>query len=194
MATRSPQHSSSKSLHNSLRRGWRLAAYGAVATATVGALAVTATSAAFAAPGDVSADTTSANVDVSSAITLSALTPTFTLTGAPDATVEGLAAVTMTVTTNNLLGYSVTVQATTAAMAGGDTGNPDSIPVGALSVRETGTTGYTPLSSTAAVTVHTQAARSEEVGDDLSNDYKVVIPFVNEDTYTATLDYVATTL
>lgn len=150
---------------------------------------------AFAAPGDTSTDTVLANVGVTSAITLSGLTPAFTLNGLPGATVAGPAAVTMLVETNNIAGYSVTVQAADNELLPADTtANTDVIPIGALSVRETGTTSYTALSDTNPVTVHTQATRSASGGDAISNDYQVVIPFVNADLYTATLDYVATTL
>ncbi|GLZ39295.1 hypothetical protein Acsp05_29190 [Actinokineospora sp. NBRC 105648] len=156
------------------------------ATATAGVAA--------AAPGQTDTDDTIAKVVVTSAITLTNLTPDFTLTGLPGATVAQSGIVTFTVTTNNLAGYAVTVQSRTPALAPTASGNTDSIPISALSVRETGTTPYTPLSNTAPVTVHSQSTRSAPTGDNLSNDYQVVIPFVNEDTYTTTLDYVATTL
>jgi hypothetical protein len=137
---------------------------------------------------------TQGNVDVTTAIALSGLTPSFTLSGVPGATVTGAGDVTMNVVTNNLAGYAVTVESATATLAPATAGNLDSIPIGALSVRETGTTDYTPLSAAATVTTHTQATRSAELGDTISNDYQVVVPFVNQDTYTTTLNYVATTL
>jgi hypothetical protein len=158
------------------------------------ALAGGGAGAASAAPGIGSPGSTQANVAVSSAIALTGLTPSFTLTGVPGATVTGLGAVTMNVATNNLAGYAVTVESATATMAGAAGGNADSVPIGALSVRESATTTYSPLSSTLVRTVHTQSTKSVEGGDALSNDYQVVIPFVNEDTYTATLNYIATTL
>lgn len=149
---------------------------------------------ASAQPGETDEGSTTANVEVETAIALTGLTASFTLTGVPGATVTGLSAVTFTVETNNLAGYVVTVQSTTATLAPGVVTNLDSIPIGALSVRETGETIFSPLSSTSTVPVHSQAVRSAEGGDALSNDYQVVIPFVNEDTYTATIDYIATTL
>ncbi len=166
------------------------------ATATFVALLLAgpAAGSALAVPGQSDTDDTQANVVVQSAISLTALTPSFTLTGLPGGTVSQDGIVTYTVETNNLAGYAVTVQSRTATLAPTAAGNPDSIPISALSVRETGTTPFTPLSDTAPVTVHSQATRSATGGDALSNDYQVVIPFVNEDTYTATLDYVATTL
>lgn len=165
---------------------------GAAATAAI--IAVTGLSAS-AAPGDTADGSTVGNVTVQSAISLTALTPSFNLTGLPGATVLGTAATTFNVETNNIGGYAVTVTAATASLLPADTtANPNVIPISALSVRETGTTPFTPVSNVTPTTVHTQPTRSAEGGDTLSNDYRVVIPFVNEDTYSVTLDYVATTL
>ena len=163
--------------------------FGAAAAAAV---CMTAASAA-AAPGDTDEGSTDAHVAVESSIVLSGLTDEFTLSGIPGATVADDGAVTFNVKTNSLAGYSVTVQSQTATLAG-TSGNVDAIPIAALSVRETGTTTYTAMSDQGTAVVHTQTTRSDELGDELSNDYQVIIPFVNEDTYTATLDYVATTL
>ncbi|TDW24388.1 hypothetical protein [Kribbella kalugense] len=167
---------------------------GLLGVAAVAALACGGAGVAAAVPGVGSPGSTEANVAVSSAIALTGLTPSFTLTGVPGATVTGLGAVTMNVATNNLAGYAVTVESATATMAAGAPTNLDSVPIGALSVRESATTNYAALSSTVVRTVHTQSTRSIEAGDTISNDYQVVIPFVNEDTYTATLNYIATTL
>jgi hypothetical protein len=149
---------------------------------------------AAAEPGIPAGGSTTGNVEVGSSISVTGLTESFTLSGDVGATVSGTGAVSLTVETNNLAGYAVTVQSQTTTMAATAVGNTDSIPIGALSVRETGTTPFTTLSDAVAVPVHTQATRSEQGGDLLGNDYKVTIPFVNEDTYTVTLDYVATTL
>jgi hypothetical protein len=151
---------------------------------------------AFAATGETATGSTDAHVQVDSAIALTGLTANFTLTGLPGATVTGVGAVTMNVQTNNFAGYAVTVESATPTMVGarGTVANPNSIPIGALSVRKTGTTPYTAISNTATVTVGGQSTRSIEAGDAISNDYQVAIPFVNEDVYTATLDYIATTL
>lgn len=149
---------------------------------------------ASAEPGVTDTGTTTANVQVDTTITLTALTPAFTLVGVTGSTVTGLSAVTMNVETNNFAGYTVTVQSLTATMTGANQANADSVPIGALSVRESGTTPFTPMSSEAPVLVHSQSIRSAEGGDALANDYQIVVPFVNEDTYTATLNYIATTL
>lgn len=171
--------------------GRRVLLHGAVGAAAVATLALGLAGTASAAPGGG----TAANVGVDSAITMTGLTPSFTLTGIPGATVDtALVPVTFNVQTNSIGGYSVTVESATPTLVGTG-GNTDSIPIGALSVRETGTTPFTALSNGATATVHSQATRSALVGgDNLSNDYQVVIPFVNSDTYTATLNYLASTL
>jgi hypothetical protein len=162
----------------------------------VGAVAIVAFAGASAGSASAVDDTgsTDANVEVSSAITLTDLTPSFELSGIPGATVTGLVAVTYNVETNNVAGYSVTVQSQTSTMVANAVGNADSIPIADLTAREGGVGTYAALSNTAALTVHTQATRSAEGGDELATDFQMAIPFVNSDTYTATLDYVATTL
>ena len=135
-----------------------------------------------------------ANVAVGSGIALTLLTPAFTLTGIPGDIPVAPAAVTMDVFSNNATGYNVTVQAAAANLVGTGT-NADLIPVTDLSVEETGGTGYLPLSSTTATTVYTQDTPSAATpGDALSNDYEfnTGIPDVTPDTYSVTIDYVAT--
>ena len=178
---------------SALRRGVRLAAHGLTAAAL-------ATSAIAVAGGPASADpngTTTANAAVLSGITLTALTASFTLTGTPGATVATGTPVTYNVETNNVTGYTVTVQSATALMLPSNpVTNTDSIPIGVLKVRETGTTGYTPvtaLGAGTAVLVHTQTVRSADGGDALSTDFQMRIPTVKADTYRATLNYLAAT-
>jgi len=136
--------------------------------------------------------TTTARVTVNSSITLSGLTSSFTLTGNTNSTVTSNGAVTMNVLTNNLTGYNVTVQAA-AAVLSGTGGNTDTIPIADLKVRETGGVAFVPLSNVAPVVVHTQVIPSGPSGDNLGNDYQVAIPFVRSDTYSVTLNYVAST-
>jgi hypothetical protein len=157
-----------------------------------GALLISAAGApAWAAPGDVSRDTVVANVGVSSAISLAGLTPSFTLNGLPGATVAEIGAVGYTVLTNNVGGYTVTVQADAPALEpAGD--SADNIPVAALSVRAGGTGAYTALSDTVAVILRDKDSRSAASGDDYADDYQVDIPFVADDTYSVTLNYIAT--
>jgi hypothetical protein len=147
-------------------------------------------------PGDPSSTgTTIANVDVGAAILLSNLTPSFVLSGLPGDSPADVGAVTMNVFTNNASGYTVTVQPAAADLVGTGS-NTDTIPAADLSVRETGTGTYTPLDAGAPVQVYTQDIRSIALpGDALSNDYEfnTPIPDVHNDTYSVTIDYVAST-
>ena len=194
MAMQLPVEAETSGVRSSTHVGARRWKHGLAVAASAGLLAVGTAGPAVAAPGLEDTGDTIANVVVQSAIALTALTPSFTLTGIPGATVEGINAVTMVVETNNLAGYEVSVESTTPELAPIALGNTDAIPIELLSVRESGTADYTPLSDTVPVIVHTQDGRSAEGGDAVSNDYSVDIPFVNEDTYTTTLTYVATTL
>jgi uncharacterized repeat protein (TIGR01451 family) len=126
-------------------------------------------------------------------ITLTSLSPGFTLAGAPDSVVSQDGAVTMTVTTNSPTGYTVAVRAISSALTAAVPGNPDTIPLANLGVRETGTSTFQPLSDAASVFVHSQSGPSATGGDAVSNDYQAVIPFVATDTYSATLEYIAIT-
>lgn len=158
------------------------------AASTVGAAT------AYAAPGQTDTGSTTANVEVGSAITLTNLTPAFTLAGVPGETPT--APVTMTVTTNNAAGYSVTVTSETATLDPPAGTNTDSIPIGSLEVQGTtqGATWAAMVSGAATLETHTKATPSAEAGDDLTDNYRMLIPFVEPDTYTAVLDYVAITL
>ncbi|MDQ1414774.1 MAG: hypothetical protein QOF81_387 [Acidimicrobiaceae bacterium] len=144
---------------------------------------------------DTSGQSTNGNVAVSSGITMTALTPGFTISGAPGATVGTSTAVTYTVETNNPTGYAVTVQSSADTMTPVlPLTTPDTIPIAALTVRQSGGGAYTALNSTGtAVQVHTQGTRSADGGDHLSTDYQIRIPVVAAGTYTAVLNYVATT-
>ncbi|MFJ6197286.1 beta strand repeat-containing protein [Micromonospora sp. NPDC092111] len=126
-------------------------------------------------------------------ITLSSLTSGFTLTGPVQTTASLPEAVTMTVTTNSPTGYLVSVQALASELTPALSGNPDTIPIGNLLVRETGTDTFQPLSDEFGVTVHRQSGPSAAGGDAISNDYEVLIPNVVADEYSATLEYVAIT-
>jgi choice-of-anchor A domain-containing protein/uncharacterized repeat protein (TIGR01451 family) len=130
------------------------------------------------------------------AITLTNLTPAFVLSGTPNSTVTGEGVVTMTVTTNSLTGYAVSVQANDAELTpvGGPTDPDLFIAIGNLGVRPSGDGEFQPLSVDTPVVVHSQPGPSAPEGDDLSNDYQVTIPLeVVATDYTATLTYVAMT-
>jgi hypothetical protein len=155
-----------------------------LAAAGIGIAALAATPVYAATTG-----TTTANVGVGSSISLSGLTAAFTLSGAPATTATGVGAVNMNAKTNNRTGYNVTVQAATATLTGATVGNTDTIPVSSLTVHNTSAV-YTPLSNTSAVTTANSAVKSASTGDTVSNDYQIVIPWVNADTYSVTLDYI----
>lgn len=166
-----------------------------VAAASLGLLAFPAL--AQAVPGPTGS--TQANVVVASAISLTGLTDAFTLTGVPgDSVSTGTLGqsddVSMLVTTNNATGYSVTVTSATSTLVGSITGaGAESIPIGALKVTSSPASSAS-LDSVAPVTVHSQGGRSAAGGDTITNHFSLTIPFVQSDTYSATLNYVAATL
>jgi len=177
------------------RRSYSACRRGLVLTTGVVTVLAGMATGANAVPGQTSTETTTANVIVGSSITLTGLVSSFSLTGNPGVTVSTTTpAVTMTVTTNNNEGYAVTVQPQTATMNPATVGNTNSIPIGDLTVREAGTIPYSPLTFGTPVQVHTQSTPSAEAGDTITNDFQITIPFVIPDTYSAVLDYVATTL
>jgi hypothetical protein len=178
-----------------LKRSMRAVHLCLAPTAAAGALAATGY---LAAPALADTDTgsTTANVDVSSAITLTNLTPAFTLSGSPGQTpTTGATPVTMTVTTNNFAGYNVTVVPAAANLAGAIVGNTDVIPSNDLEVDgpvQAGT--YVHLAFGTPTIVATKATASAPAGDTINNNYRITIPFVRPDIYTGVLNYVATTL
>jgi large repetitive protein len=168
------------------RRLSKIVVRGLLATAACGAFIA----AAGAGTGAQAAPVT-ANVAVGSQLALSALTPTFTLTGNTGALITGAGSVSFNVDTNSISGYTVTVQGGAATLAPATAGNADSIPIAALTFKEPAAADYAPMSSTAAQTAHTQDVRSAFGGDTTLNDYQILIPFVAADTYTVTLNYLA---
>jgi hypothetical protein len=124
-------------------------------------------------------------------LTLTGLTPAFTLTGLPDSTVQRDGAVNMTVTTNCVAGYTVTVRGLDDQLRA--SGSTDTIALDRLAVRANGETQFHPLSIDAPLTVHSQDRASATGGDAVSNDYQVQIPFVSSGTYSTTLEYIVTT-
>lgn len=177
------------------KRITRFATRAFLGTATLALLVGASAIPAFAAPGDTSADSVVANVNVNSTITLNLDQAGFDLNGSPSTTVSQSGAVTGLVTTNNAAGYSVGVVAAAAALAPTLTGNTDNIPIADLLVKNSAG-AYTPLSDDTAspVITKTKATRSALAGDAFSDDYRVNIPDVNSDTYSVTLNYTATAL
>jgi hypothetical protein len=171
---------------------FRLSAAALVVGMAAAALPVVPALAASAASDPSATGTTTANVDVSSGIALTDLTPSFTLAGLPGDTATEDGAVTMNVMTNNATGYNVTVQAAGPDIAD----NANNIPVTDLQVDNGysgGTPGWVPLSSTTAVQVFSQSTPSSDDGDTIVNDYRITIPTVPDGDYSGTLDYVAST-
>lgn len=144
---------------------------------------------------DTDTGSTVANVDVSSSIVLTDLTPSFTLSGAPGETVTtGATPVTMTVTTNNFAGYTVTVVPRTANLTPAIAGNTSVIPSTSLEVQGPAQGGAYVHLTQGPLVVATKASASATDGDSITNNYRITIPFVRPDVYSGTLDYVATTL
>ena len=159
-------------------------------TAGGGLLAATGLLATMAIGPAAFADTapTIANAEVASTITLTG-DAAFTLAGAPGV----LAATTsaLNAETNNDAGYNVTVLADAANLLPADpVANTDVIPMSSLEVLNTSAV-YAGLSTTEAVTVHTQTDRSAEGGDALTASYQLTMPFVNADTYSGGLTFTA---
>ncbi len=135
--------------------------------------------------------TTSTAVDAST-LTLTGLTPSFTLTGLPNSTVQQEGAVTLTVTTNSPGGYTVLVRGTDQQLRAAN-GSSDTIGLERLGVRASGSGDpFQPLSSDPGVVVHSQNRASGPGGDAVSNDYQVRVPFVDSDRYSTTLEYIVT--
>ena len=168
---------------------------GVLCVTAAAALILACAAPAFAAPGDHSDDTTVANIGISSAITLTGLTSSFTINAPINATTEAQDAVGYTINTNNAGGYNVTVNSESATLDPDNTaaGNTDSIPIENLRVRVGNVTATTYLPVTEApVTISNKASRSAAAGDVITNDYQIEVGFVADGTYSATLDYVAT--
>jgi hypothetical protein len=150
------------------------------------------------AQADTSTGTTVANVEVGLAITLTQLTPSFTLSGNPGDTVPTPSdgdVVTMRVTTNNFAGYTVTVQPTSEDLIPSIGNNDDRIPMNLLEVSGPIQAGaYVPLNFGAPVQVARKGAPSAAGGDVIDNGYRITIPAVRPDTYSGTLLYSAITL
>ena len=99
---------------------------------------------------------------------------------------------------NVTIGSAIVLSALTGSftLAGSPGDSPVGIGVVTMDVFANNATGYLPLSDTAATTVYTQATPSAATpGDALSNDYEFSTPIPNviPDTYSVTLNYIATT-
>ncbi|MFC6086189.1 hypothetical protein [Sphaerisporangium aureirubrum] len=146
-----------------------------------------------AAQADTDTGSTTVNVEVTSSITLTDLTPEITLTGAPGEVPT--AQVTMVVTTNNFAGYNVTVVPRTANLTPAIVGNTDVIPASSLQVSGPAQTGaFVNLTPGTPLVVATSDDPSPAGGDSITNNYRITVPYVRPDVYSGILDYVVTTL
>lgn len=94
--------------------------------------------------------------------------------------------------TDNPTGYTVTVQAAGPALIPLSS-SVGTIPIGDIQAREHGTVGFSPLSATAPLTLHSQQTPSAANGDPIASDYQITIPNVTSGTYAANLQYIAMT-
>jgi hypothetical protein len=163
------------------------------ASSPVHAVVCVLTAGLLCAPATAAAAQPDATVEITTVLTLTGLTPSFALTGEPG-TVVSADLVALNVATNDLAGYVVTIQSRTPAMVAATRGNEDSIPIGAVSVRDSGAQSFSSLSDTRPVTVHRRSGPTGEAGEDVGNEFRAAFPEVEKDTYIATLDYVAATL
>jgi len=149
-------------------------------------------------PAQADTDTsgTTVNVEVSSAVTLTDLSPAFTLSGSPGSTAAtGSNPVTMVVTTNNFAGYGVTVEPATATLAAAIPGNTDTVAVTDVEVNGPTQAGtYANLIFGTPLAVASKSSASAPDGDTISNDFRITVPAVRPDTYSGTLNYIVTTL
>jgi hypothetical protein len=162
-------------------------AAGLALTVTGFALAASGTSPVGAAPDGKS----KAKVGVGNTIAMSGLTASFTLEADPSETVAAPGAVQLNVKTNNPSGYVVSVKADTEDLTGADANNPDTIPVSALLVTSAPVATDEELDASVAKTVGQRPDRTSQTGDTITNDYEMSVPWVNADTYSVSLDYIA---
>jgi hypothetical protein len=139
-----------------------------------------------------STDTVDVNVVVGSGITLTVAETSFALTGLPGATAETTSAVSLTVTTNNPTGYTVSVQPAAATLTTTEPGVTDTISTADIQVKDSAG-AYANLTPGSPLTVNTKGTASAVGGDAYTHDYQIVVPFVAPATYTGTLNYVAST-
>jgi hypothetical protein len=143
--------------------------------------------------GAASADTSGsveAEIVIASGLLLVGLPSGVSLTGQPGDLASETVPFTYQVFSNDMAGYTVTVQAAEDKMYAGSS---DFITVDRLEVQDGAVTpshSWTAMSSLSAVSVYSRASRSETDGDNLSTNFQMSLPVVAAGTYTMTLDYV----
>lgn len=129
------------------------------------------------------------SVAVLDGLTLSMVDTGIWLVGAPGADArDGL---DYKVETNNPTGFTVAVHATSPTLVGSEN-SLNTIPMSVLKVRDEDG-AYVDVSQE-AVTVYRQSVESADGGEELITDFQMLIPVVMPDTYTGTLDYIASGL
>lgn len=146
------------------------------------------------APAFAETDTLNVTVNVSEALVFSVTQSSITLDIAPG--VPDSATVSMNVLTNNPTGYDVTVAGQTANFDAALPANDGVLPIGALTV--SGGDLISPQSvpgpdPASALEIASQGTASEDGGDVINTTFSMAGQNVPADTYTATLDFVATT-
>lgn len=137
-------------------------------------------------------DTTTANIIVGGAITIADLDESFDIEGFPGDEAQTDDPVTFTVTTNNATGFNVTVQPDAAELTPADTENEDAIDFADLEVELIDDPGtFVSLNPAEPVEVYNQGSPTGDEGEDLAHNYELTIPFVQEDTYSGSITYVA---
>lgn len=157
-----------------------------------GALLVVVATAWGAGPAQAQTDTTTASVAVQQVIAIT-VDGAFALDGVPGETAVTDPEVEFTVTTNEPDGYFVTVQPVDGEMVPPDAvENPDVIPFGDLEVANADTGAFSPLDPDTPVEIYSQDTGSDPGGDTFTHAYQLDVPFVQPDTYTGVITYVAT--
>lgn len=117
------------------------------------------------------------NATVNNELSLAVNTNTVALAGARGTTATATGALTTTVRTNNLLGYTLSVKASNANFT--SAGSTDTIPVGNL------TTGGVNVSTTDQA-IRTTLVRTLIDGDTATWNFDLALPYVDAATYTNT--------
>lgn len=156
-----------------------------------GALVAAATLSATPAQAQEDEDSTTANVTVDAMITITDLTESFDLVGEPGDEVTTDPSVSLTVTTNAETGYTVTVEPDDEDLVPADpVENEDVIPFSDLEV-ELQDESFTPLTPGTPIEIYSEEEPTDDTGDLIEHDYQITIPFVNPDTYSGDITYIA---
>lgn len=138
-------------------------------------------------------DATTAQVIVQEVINIT-VDESFTMSGIPGSPTATDTPVSLTVTTNNPAGYTISVQPVAATLVPPDpVANTDTIDFTDIRVEDIDTPdAFTPLDPANPITVHTQASASDPTGDDHQHNFDMeAVPFIQPDTYSGDITYLA---